>query len=364
MESASGECGSITCSPAPAGSGRATSSSGRSSSPAGELPSPIAGYPDLMEKADVLIVGAGPAGSACARRLVESGRKVILLDRSIFPRVKLCAGWITPRVFHYLGITPESYPHSLTRFQKFRISVRGFTFTIPTNQYAIRRIEFDQWLLELTGADFRQHEVRSIEASPKTFVVDGLFSAPILVGAAGTNCPVYRKIFQPTFPRLAGSLIVSLEEEFPFELKDERCRLWFFENELSGYSWYVPKQGGYVNVGIGAHQSSLEKSRKNLRTHWNSFLEKLNKENLLPGHNYQPTGHSYYLREKNSVTRIGNAFLVGDSLGLATRDMGEGIGPAIRSGQLAAESILQNTDYSLDSIPKYSYSSILGITRE
>ena len=314
-----------------------------------------------MEKADVLIVGAGPAGSACARRLVESGRKVILVDKSTFPRVKLCAGWITPLVFRYLGISPESYPHSLTRFNKFQISIKGVSFTLPTNQYAIRRIEFDRWLLEQTGADFRQHEVRTIEDSVEEFVVDGLFSAPILVGAGGTNCPVYRKIFKPPFPRQENSLIVSLEEEFQYEAKDDRCRLWFFENGLSGYSWYVPKQGGYVNLGIGAHQSSLEMSKTNLRSHWNSLIEKLNKENLIPGHEFQPMGHSYYLRNKNLEPRIGNAFLVGDSLGLATRDMGEGIGAAIRSGQLAAEAILGNFYPRYDEIPQNSIPSILGL---
>jgi menaquinone-9 beta-reductase len=312
-----------------------------------------------MEKADVLIVGAGPAGSACARRLVQNGRKVILLDKSNFPRMKLCAGWITPRVFHYLGISPDSYPHSLTRFKKFHISIKGFSFTLPTNQFAIRRIEFDQWLLEQTGADFRQHEVHTIEASAEGFEVDGLFSAPILVGAGGTNCPVYRKLFQPIIPRQEDSLIVSLEEEFLSEVKDDRCRLWFFENGLSGYSWYVPKQGGYVNVGIGAHQSSLEKNNTNLRSHWNSFIERLNKENLFPGHDFQPKGHIYYLRDKKLVTRLGNAFLVGDSLGLATRDMGEGIGPAIRSGQLAADSIIDGNSYQIESISGHSIPSLV-----
>jgi flavin-dependent dehydrogenase len=62
--------------------------------------------------------------------------------------------------------------------------------------------------------------------------------------------------------------------------------------------------------------------------------------------------------------RIGNAFLAGDSLGLATLDMGEGIGPAIRSGQLAAEAILSGADYSVASIPRYSFPSLLGIRKE
>jgi flavin-dependent dehydrogenase len=52
--------------------------------------------------------------------------------------------------------------------------------------------------------------------------------------------------------------------------------------------------------------------------------------------------------------RRGNALIVGDAVGLATRDMGEGIGPAIRSGLLAAEAILHDSDYDLRAIPRVS----------
>jgi flavin-dependent dehydrogenase len=316
-----------------------------------------------MEEADVLIVGAGPAGSACAKRLVENGRRVILLDKSAFPRVKLCAGWITPLVFRYLGIAPDSYPHSLTRFRSFRVSINGFAFTLPTDQYAIRRVEFDQWLLGQTGAEIRLHEVRNIKVSDRNYEVDDFFKAPVLVGAGGTNCPVYRQIFQPLSPRQEDSLIVSIEEEFPYVVKDEHCHLWFFENGLSGYSWFVPKSGGYVNVGIGAHQSSLGSSKTTLRSHWELFIEKLGKDKLISGYEFHPAGHSYYIRKKEPVNRVGNAFLVGDSLGLATRDMGEGIGPAIRSGQLAAEAILFDSIPRYENIPIYSIPSILGLRR-
>jgi flavin-dependent dehydrogenase len=312
-----------------------------------------------MEEADALIIGAGPAGSACAKRLVQSGRRVILLDKYAFPRVKLCAGWVTPQVFRYLGVTPESYPYSLTRFRSFWVSIKGVSFTLPTKQYAIRRVEFDRWMLARTGADFRQHEVRGIRVSNGNYLIDDRFTAPILVGAGGTNCPVYRQIFQSLSPRSEDSLIVSLEEEFKYKAQDDRCHLWFFENGLSGYSWYVPKQGGYVNVGIGAHQSSLQANGTTLRSHWNLFINKLKKEKLILGHDFQPAGHSYYLRRKEQVNRFGNVFLVGDSLGLATRDMGEGIGPALRSGQLVAEAIINGNAYEVNSIPWHSIFSLI-----
>ena len=57
-----------------------------------------------MERADVLIVGGGPAGSSCAEALVAAGRDVLVLDRVAFPRDKACAGWITPDVVSALRL--------------------------------------------------------------------------------------------------------------------------------------------------------------------------------------------------------------------------------------------------------------------
>jgi flavin-dependent dehydrogenase len=65
------------------------------------------------------------------------------------------------------------------------------------------------------------------------------------------------------------------------------------------------------------------------------------------------------LHRKGTVSRIGNAFLVGDALGLATVDMGEGIGPAITSGQMAAEAIIHGTAYDPHGISRYSFPSML-----
>jgi flavin-dependent dehydrogenase len=54
---------------------------------------------------------------------------------------------------------------------------------------------------------------------------------------------------------------------------------------------------------------------------------------------------------------------VGDALGMATLDMGEGIGAAIRSGQLAAEAIISAGEYSVANIPSYSFPSLVGFRK-
>ena len=67
-------------------------------------------------------------------------------------------------------------------------------------------------------------------------------------------------------------------------------------------------------------------------------------------------GYSYYLRDHVEVVRIDDAFITGDAVGLATRDLCEGIGPAVCSGQMAARAITEGTEYSLDSISSFSSS--------
>lgn len=316
-----------------------------------------------MIKTDVLVIGGGPAGAACARRLKQNRISTIVLDKSKFPRFKPCAGWITPEVLKWVEMDINSYPFGLTEFTSFDISINGFKFKLPTHQYSIRRFEFDQWLLQLAEPEFHLHEVHEIWLEKEEYVVDDEFSAHYLVGAAGTHCPVYQAFFSKTSPRSQSSLIVAQEEEFKYNLKDTRCKLWFFKNKLPGYAWYVPKEDGYVNVGVGGFTGQLKRRADTLKNHWNLLVRQLEETGLIYDHVYKPAGHSYYLRQNLPEIQIGNAFLVGDALGLATPDMGEGIGPAIRSGQLAAEAIITGAAYSVDSIPRYSFPSLLGLRK-
>ena len=62
-----------------------------------------------MISCDILIIGGGPAGSACAWKLRESGLDVMILDKKQFPRDKICAGWITPAVVDELRLDLEDY---------------------------------------------------------------------------------------------------------------------------------------------------------------------------------------------------------------------------------------------------------------
>ncbi len=316
-----------------------------------------------MIETEVLIIGGGPAGSACAWQLKKHDIACLILDKAAFPRVKPCAGWVTPDVFRLLEVSPEDYPLGLTRFGFFNISLRGLKFKLPTHQYAIRRIEFDNWLLQRSGVEYCQQSVSTIEHDNGRYTINDQFSSKYLVGAGGTHCPVHRKLFSHRMQENKNGLIVAKEEEFPYIYDDDTCYLWFFEDGLPGYAWYVPKTNGYLNVGVGGSAKKMKANGTTINQYWDLLVEKLEVMRLVKDHAYKPLGHSYFLRGPSPQFHDGNAFLVGDSLGLATKDMGEGIGPAIHSGLLAADAICLNRNYGIKSISRYSFPSILRLRR-
>ena len=300
-----------------------------------------------MQTHDVIIIGGGPAGSAAAADLKRGGADVLVLDKENFPRLKLCAGWITPEVVRDLNLDIRSYPHRFLTFDKLHIHVKGLHLRVPCVQHSIRRFEFDAWLLKRSGAPVAQHKVREIRRDGGDYLIDDALRCRYLIGAGGTRCPVYRAFFKELNPRTDELQTATLEHEIEYDWKDGDCHLWFFENGLPGYAWYVPKQNGWLNVGLGGMATRLKKHA--LKDHWTRFTAKLNKK-LAPDSQYHPDGYSYYVRGRVDVARTGNAFITGDAAGLATRDMCEGIGPAIRSGQRAARSILGNTPYDLSEV--------------
>ena len=313
-----------------------------------------------MIRNDVVIVGGGPAGSACAWALRKHGIQTIVLDREPFPRLKLCAGWVTPRVWQHLGVRQASYPYGLTTLGRLRVSVRGRALEIRARQQAIRRVEFDHWLLQRAGVPVALHQVRSIVERDGGYLVDGTYWGKYLVGAGGTHCPVARTFFNEVNPRSERALIVTLEEEFPYKVRNDACHLWFFDDGLPGYAWYVPKAGGYVNVGVGGKAARLRARDDTIRRHWELLVVRLEALNLVRGYRFRPRGHAYYLREARRTLRRDNAMVIGDAAGLATMDMGEGIEPAIMSGLLAAEAIVHNKDIDVSKLRRWSQPFPIG----
>ncbi len=303
----------------------------------------------------VIIIGGGPAGSSCARELHQHGLACLILDKQEFPRTKLCAGWITPDVLNDLRINAADYPFGLTKFNRFHIHLFGREMRVRVRQFAVRRYEFDDWLLKRSGVRVEKHEVRNIAREGDTIVIDGRYGCRYLVGAGGTHCPVYRTFFHQTHPRSKAALVTALEEEFPYEHQEHNCHLWFLANKLPGYSWYVPKSDGYVNIGIGGYLEKLKNNKDAIEKQWQLFTEELARRSLIKDHSFHPRGAVYYIRYNLKAPQIDTVFLAGDAAGLATQDMGEGIGPSVQSGLLVARAIVSGKPLSFHSIKKLSF---------
>ena len=307
-----------------------------------------------MNVADAIVVGGGPAGSTCAWKLQDAGLNVLVLDRMAFPRTKLCAGWVTPEAIADLELDRQDYPLSFMTFDRLQLHWKALTVKLDSRQHSIRRFEFDEFLLRRSAARVLQHKVRDIRRDGADFVIDGQFRCKYLIGAGGTACPVYRALFQEKNPRSSILQTATYEQEFEYDWADAKCHLWFFDDSLPGYAWYVPKANGYINVGLGGMAVKLKHRGGHLREYWRKFVDRLELRGLIRYDHYRPTGYSYYLRGDVDVVNDGNAYIVGDAVGLATRDMCEGIGPAVKSGLLAAHAIATRTDYSLAEINAYS----------
>ena len=300
--------------------------------------------PAQPEHFDVLILGGGPAGSTCARVLVAGGARVAVIDRAEFPRVKLCAGWLSPAIWDVLELAPSEYPRGLWEWQTCHVHFRGADHAIPCHGWFIRRYELDDFLLHRSGAELHL----GVQVKQPERDADGLWSIAglrgrYLVGAGGTHCPVARML-APTRPRRAAG-VQELELQLDASAvartrlgEDGEPELVLFD-DVGGYGWNVPKSD-WINVGCGTLDATAA------RRMWRATHDHLRATGHLPPEAEAPLehikGHSYFLFEPvhlDAAYRDG-AFLVGDSLGLAHPITAEGILPATVSGRRAAEAIL------------------------
>jgi menaquinone-9 beta-reductase len=300
-----------------------------------------------MEQCEVLIVGAGPAGSTCARILAKWGISVLLLDRDQFPRDKPCAGWITPAVLEALRIDPERYRQGrlLQEIRTFRTGFSHCKETLTdygsTVCYGIRRNEFDHYLLlNNTSRTSLGEAVQSLERTADGWLVNGRVHARLLVGAGGHSCPVARTLGAKPGDERA---IVAMVAEFEMGEKQlSNCRLaaghtaLSFSRDGKGYGWLLRK-GPFLNIGLGS-LGATQVGRL-----MDDFCAHLRQRGDLAEKLCGPLQeHAYLTYRKLGGRRIvgDRTLLIGDAAGLAFPESGEGILPAVESAIMAAQAIL------------------------
>jgi flavin-dependent dehydrogenase len=271
-----------------------------------------------------------------------------VIDRATFPRVKLCAGWLSAGIWDVLELAPREYPRALWEWSTCHVHYRGADHAVPGKGWFIRRFELDEFLLQRSGAELRlgahvKRLARDADGVWSLELPDATIRARYVVGAGGTNCPVARAL-APRRPRRAlGVQELELQTD-PAAVertrlgKDGEPELVLFD-DVAGYGWNVPKSD-WINVGCGTLDAHA------VHAAWQATHDHLRAAGHVP-REAEPElahlkGHSYFLYDPAHLARAAqdNAVLVGDSLGLAHPITGEGILPATVSGRCAAAAIL------------------------
>ena len=289
---------------------------------------------------DVIVVGAGPAGSTTARECASRGLSVLMLDKAEFPRDKPCGGGVTVRAAQMLpfDLAPVVERTISGLHLTYRQS-KGFT-RYSENELALltRRSRLDAFLLERAleaGATLRQRAtVRAVEQHPSHVVVrtgDATLEARTLVAADGANGPTARMAGIDVKLRYQIALEGNISP--PGGVPEQWQHLMGLDvgGMEGGYGWIFPK-GDHLNIGLGGWKYIGSTLRQRL-------------ERLVRHYGYDPaniwglSGFHLPVRQRNSPLVDGNLLLVGDAAGLIDPVTAEGIHSAFWSGQAAARNL-------------------------
>ena len=287
-----------------------------------------------MTKYHTIISGAGPAGLACATLLAKNGRKVLILERQKQVGPKVCAGGITwSGIINRIpdDLIERSFPkqHVFTSWQK--IIITGTNPLIAT----IGRQALGQWMLQEAleaGAELRTSETVRELSTNQIRTNSETLEFRYLVGADGSSSTVRRLMGIPT-EMVGYGINFFVPGNFPameWHLDDK-----FFSN---GYAWVFPHK---ESASVGAYVSRGVMKPTTLLKNFHLWTEK---RGINPGRSRLTSARINY---DFRGWRFGNLFLAGDAAGLASALTGEGIYPAIISGEETARSIIDQNYQSV-----------------
>ena len=287
-------------------------------------------------KTDIAIIGAGPSGCMAASILRDAGRKVLLVDKSDFPRHKPCAGGLTPK-------TVETLPFDLATLEQHSSEKMLFKFTNGktvdlNNQLGackmVIREDFDNFFFKFVrnkGADFLKGKIKKITDSNSmvnVYTDNKNIECNYLIGADGANSVVRRLTTNLKF----NNPVFAFEGLVNKKYCSKNIPTKFIFNKL-GYTWIFPKHGHY-NVGIGnlIYDKSQPKPRK--RDLISFIRDELNTDKIehITGFPIGTEGWQYVPKSKR-------VYLIGDAAGFAETLLGEGIYNAVISGKYIAHAI-------------------------
>ncbi len=288
---------------------------------------------------DVIIVGAGPAGSTCARECARRGLRTLLLDRDVFPRPKTCGGAVSAHALSLLDFPlPDSIIERECRGIRIVYGDRGLEVR-KEKRFAVlvSRLDFDALLAgkaQEAGARLLAPEqvvgVRDGRESVEVRTGTSTYQARFLVGADGVHSQVAR-LLRPFFRKDEMSLALVSHAPAPDNsIRDRLGTNLYLHFGLApmGYGWLFPHRG-YYSTGLAGLASAFQHSRDALQ----EFAHTLQVD--LPG----VQGQFIPFGGIGRPIAKGRILLAGDAAGFADPFHGEGIVHAIASGRLAANAI-------------------------
>lgn len=302
---------------------------------------------------DVIVVGAGPAGSVAAKRCVEQGLRTLLVEKRRLPRNKVCSGMIMGPVAHSLikqefGDLPETVLTSPTHLSGYFFHIPGMGREKLDNYTPLTwRRNLDYWMNQKaqgSGAEIWQGaRVTGIKERGKGFSVtitkenrEQELESSFVIGADGGTSVTRKHLF----PKLKVRYGQVYQEHYRGKLDlDNNYIHWFYPLEHSPESFTIHQKDGFIVLDVGCRPGQT----KQLMAWARRYLAEnhgfdVRQEPVWRGGCLQPAVYRELVSRTFEPAR-GNALLVGDAAGLTMPVSGEGIGTAIKSGLLAANSI-------------------------
>ncbi|MCB9232536.1 MAG: geranylgeranyl reductase family protein [Bacteroidia bacterium] len=325
---------------------------------------------------DVLIAGAGPAGTAAALALRHSGLRVALFDKAAFPRDKVCGDAIGGRIPEALRALDPAYEARFLAFaHKTHIhgcrlvspNLNHIDVTFSKGGFTATRVDFDQFLFDLAKEEskaeiFQNVTIKDAHQAGEGIVLEtsqGTFSGRVLIACDGANSVAARQLagLQVDPDHHCGAVRAYYQGvTFP---KENTLEVYFLKGYLPGYFWIFPLENGLANVGFGMLTRTISERKINLKQSIEAILEEFPslKERFIKAELVgKITGFGLPLGSKKR-TISGNRFLlVGDAAGLIDPFTGEGIGNAMISARLAAERVVEafeKQDFSAEFFQQY-----------